>query len=276
MSLPQEAKLKRSLVTVIEGPRLQVLSRPNFTEEFREFLSLYGQVWKQSELSTPAERLVEFAGRVCYMSFSRPAPRNTTEYIRHLIIQGHESVLEHAVWSFVLSGVSRAFTHQLVRHRVGFSYSQLSQQYHDEEDAQFVVPPEIQNNPKALAIWETVVASAKEAYRTLSSNLAASAKHPKGTKMHRESARALRSAARSVLPNATATAIVVTANARALRHFFRNRGSIVGDLEMRRVASLIFSNLVADAPALFQDFDVREHEDGWPIMHHRASHDVSK
>jgi len=78
--------------------------------------------------------------------------------------------------------------------------------------------------------------------------------------------RAIRSAARSVLPNATETKIFVTANARALRHFFRVRGAIEGDEEMRRVSAALLALLKAEAPALFADYAVDALADGSPIV----------
>src|SRR4051794_15196054 len=96
-----------------------VLSRPSFHDTAAlSFLRAEDTGWRRDSAGTPAEELVEFAGRVCYMSFgSRQSPRTNREYIQNLIVQGHESVLEHASWTLLLSGVSRSFTHQLVRHR---------------------------------------------------------------------------------------------------------------------------------------------------------------
>src|SRR5207302_70772 len=114
----------------------------------------------------------------------------------------------------LLTGVSRAFTHQLVRHRAGFSFSQLSQQYHDESDAKFVVPFGLAENPQALEVWERVTKGTMDAYRNI---LKCISDLPSLDR--KEALRAIRSAARSILPNATETSIVVTANARSLRHF---------------------------------------------------------
>src|SRR5579864_6542610 len=114
--------------------RIFLLARPQFGQSYQHFLDEFlpedQRQWRQNDSATAAERLVEFAGRVCYMSFgSRQSSGTTAEYIRRLIRNGHDSVLEHASWTILVSGVSRAFTHQLVRHRAGFSFSQLSQQY---------------------------------------------------------------------------------------------------------------------------------------------------
>jgi len=111
-------------------PRAFLLGRPQFDEAYLDFLAYVlppeQAFWTKKGVATPAEWLIEFAGRVCYMSFgSQQSAKTTGEYIQNLIRNGHESVLEHAVWSFALVGISRAFTHQLVRHRVGFAFSQL-------------------------------------------------------------------------------------------------------------------------------------------------------
>ena len=87
-----------------------------------------------------AEKLVEVAGRTCYMSFSKPRPGGNKAYIDHILEVGHGSVLEHAVFSLMITGVSRSLTHELVRHRSGFGYSQLSQRFVDESKCAFVLP----------------------------------------------------------------------------------------------------------------------------------------
>jgi thymidylate synthase (FAD) len=253
-------------------PNAYLLSRPKFDGPHQAFLQAFlpdGEgYWNEDGSATAAERLVEFAGRVCYMSFgSRQSKKTTAEYIHHLIRKGHESVLEHATWTIALRGVSRAFTHQLVRHRVGFSFSQLSQQYHDESDARFIRPAGIDQVPAAAAAWDKAMHNSKAAYKNILRALAA-ADQTRATE-RREANRSLRSAARTVLPNATETAIVITANARALRHFFKVRGGIVGDSEMRYVAATILEVVRPDAPAFFTDFAVEHPADGLPLVVYR-------
>src|SRR5207253_10437838 len=103
------------------------------------------------------ESLTEIAGRVCYMSFVRPRPGGNQAYLEHILDVGHGSVLEHAVWNFIFTGVSRALTHELVRHRAGWAYSQLSQRYVDESFAEFVEPDCIDDVPELHALWQVVV-----------------------------------------------------------------------------------------------------------------------
>lgn len=206
------------------------------------------------------------------MSFGeQQSPRANRAYIDHLIRMGHESVLEHVNWTFLVEGVSRAFTHQLVRHRPGFAYSRLSQQYHDEAEASFVEPGELQDDLEAQREWRRAVEEARQAYRKINEALDRAS-----TLRGKERTRAVRSAARSVLPNATETKIVVTANARALHHLLKVRGSVEGDLEMRRVSAGLLKILKHEAPALFADFSIVALADASPmVVHHSAAETVA-
>ena len=249
-------------------PHIYLVAKTNFDlNSFLEFLKNTKATWTRSLSATEPEELVEVAGRVCYMSFGpRQSPKNNAEYIRHLIQAGHESVLEHVNWTFVIEGVSRAFTHQLVRHRVGFSFSQLSQQYHDESEAEFVEPLHLDQFPAAQEAWHRSIDASRDAYRKIRDVISEEEAKLGLDGQKRESLRAIRSMARSVLPNATETKIVVTANARALRHFLRVRGGIPGDAEMRIVAAQLLTLLSDEAPALFFDFRVEQLPDGSPIV----------
>lgn len=248
--------------------RVYLVGRSHFeVDAFLSFLYHQETSWKRSADATEAEEIVEVCGRLCYMSFGEAqSPRSNAEYIRRLILMGHESVLEHVDWTFLLTGVSRAFTHQLVRHRVGFAFSQLSQQYHDEKDAEFVEPSHLKEFPSALTAWRHAMQTAKEAYRTIAKSLQQLEAAPDLALQQKELKRAIRSAARSVLPNATATKIMITANARALRHFLKVRGAIPGDEEMRRVAAALLTHLQIEAPSLFFDFAIDTLPDGSPIV----------
>ena len=251
-------------------PTVYVLMRPTLDEDaLVSFLASRELEWARTDNATPAEEIVEIAGRVCYMSFgTRQSPRSNREYIENLVQRGHGSVLEHIVWTFALSGVSRAFTHQLVRHRVGFAFSQTSQQYLDHREARVVVPSAIDSDEALRAVWDEAIDTAFAAYDALLSELDP-AFGPVTEK--REKLRGARSAARSVLPQATEAPIVVSANARALRHFFAVRGAVEGDEEMRKVAALILTEVSADAPAAFSDFYIEMLDDQLPIVRQESS-----
>lgn len=251
------------------APKLYMISRPSLDlEEVIRFLKDEAVGWERSHEARPGEELVELGGRVCYMSFGEAQyTKPTSAYVANLIRRGHESVLEHAYWTFILTGVSRAFSHQLVRHRVGFSYSQLSQQYHEETDPRFALPSAIRGQPKLEALWRDCVAGTHSAYNQILRHLE-DLEAREDAEEGREHLRELRSAARSVLPNATETKICVTANARALRHFLKLRGALIGDEEMRAVSSLILESVRRDAPSLFQDFTIGSLRDSSTVVRH--------
>src|SRR6266478_1872294 len=233
-------------VDLTDCARLYLIGRPSMcAENIHRFLTDEDTSWRRSPDATAAEEMVELGGRLCYMSFGEnQSPKTTREYIAQLILSGHESVLEHATWTILITGVSRAFSHQLVRYRIGFAFSQLSQQYHDETEARFVLPEFLEGHPGAVEVWSELVDLSKSAYKAIQEQIDLSPQKL-STKENR---RAVRSAARSVLPNATETKILLTANARAIRHFLEVRGNIPGDIEMLRVSALLLELMRAEAP----------------------------
>ncbi len=246
-------------VAVLTAPGVYVLARQQMAAgELDRFLADHGVTW-QTDTTIAAETVTETAGRVCYMSFARPRPGGNAAYLDHIKEVGHGSVLEHASWTFLITGVSRSLTHELVRHRAGFSYSQLSQRYVDESVAEYVEPAVIAGDPELHAVWLDAVRHAHAAYVTLADKLNAKlAADPAyaGTGQDARTARrkAARQAARSVLPNATETKITVTANARALRHFLESRGSVHAEPEIRQLANVLLDILQAESPNLFGDY----------------------
>ncbi|HET9004786.1 MAG TPA: FAD-dependent thymidylate synthase [Gemmatimonadaceae bacterium] len=232
-------------------PRLTLLARPVFTEPAHLPVEWLGE-------STDGERLAEFAGRLCYMSQKNPAKRNTRDYLENIKKQGHGSVLEHASYSVLLEGVSRSLTHELVRHRAGFAYSQLSQRYVDESDAHFVVPPAIIGDDALEDAWRGQIESALASYVGLVEQLMERYAWV-ADRVHRR--KMAREAARGVLPNSTETKIVVTANARAWRTMLELRSSEGAELEIRRCAVALIRLLQREAPAFFADFEIYTGED---------------
>jgi thymidylate synthase (FAD) len=237
--------------------------------ELDRFLADHGVSW-ESDSSIAAEVLTETAGRTCYMSFAKPRPGGNSTYLTHIKEVGHGSVLEHAVWNFIITGVSRSLTHELVRHRAGFGYSQLSQRYVDESVAEYVEPDIIARDPELHAIWLDAVKQVHAAYIQLAEKLNARLADPKAAAAamlppdtdRTTRRKAARQAARSVLPNATETKIFVTANARALRHFLEQRGSAFAEPEIRKLAGVLLDVLQKDAPNLFCDYTKNPLPDG--------------
>ena len=215
------------------------------------------EVTWQTDTEVGGEALAEMAGRVCYMSYGKGRKTNK-EFIEHIVDVGHGSVLEHAVWSFLFTGVSRSFTHELIRHR-HFSYSQLSQRYVDESNADYVEPDAIADDPELHAIWTDAVNASRDAYVRLVEGLQKRFTDVESKTLRRKMAR---QAARSILPNATETKIFVTANARALRHFIELRGSEHAEVEIRKVAVQVLGIMQKEAPAMFSDYRLVPLADG--------------
>jgi thymidylate synthase (FAD) len=162
------------------------------------------------------------------------SPKRRAKLLRAVVSRGHHSVVEHAVFTFSLEGVSRAMTHQLVRHRIA-SYSQQSQRYVRFDSPTYVTPPEVEGRPDALPTFDAAVEGAWGAYREM-----VEAGVPEED-------------ARYVLPNAATTNITVTMNARELLHFFRLRCCLRAQWEIRRAALKMLDECKRVAPVIFQD-----------------------
>lgn len=264
----------------IVTPRIYLVGIQKVVEDgIGHFLEDHDVSQWSTDTVVAGEKLVEVAGRVCYMSFGKPRPGGNKAYIGHILEVGHGSVLEHAVYNFIFTGVSRSFTHELVRHRAGWGYSQLSQRYVDESVAEFVCPEAIERNPAALETWKVSCKQSHESYLTLVQQLLEEEPCPackgplqsvtdscwncehKLTQEERTAVRKnVRQAARSVLPNATETKIFVTVNGRALRHFLELRGAKAAEPEIRNVAHTLWGVLKEQAPNIFGDYSLENGE----------------
>jgi thymidylate synthase (FAD) len=245
---------------LIREPRVYLLGRQVIDEEaLAAFLADHDVSQWTTDTAVAGEKLIETAGRVCYMSFQRPRPGGNKAYIGHLLEVGHGSVLEHAVFNLLFTGVSRSLTHELVRHRAGFGFSQLSQRFVDESKCAFVEPEVIAADSELHRIWLESVQASQAAYRALADRLTETFKYLPDKTLRRKKAR---EAARSVLPNATETKIFVTANARALRHFIEMRGDAAADVEIRGLAVAVLKLLQQEAPNLFGDYTLTDLPEG--------------
>src|SRR5205809_815773 len=242
----------QSKPTYVSKAKVYLLGRQALvSQELERFLNDEGALFT-TDTEQAAEVLAEIAGRTCYMSFGKGRKSNQ-EYLENILSSKHGSVLEHAVWNLLITGVSRALTHELVRHRAGFGYSQLSQRYVDESHAAFVVPPAILGDATLESEWERQVAEAQSAYvhvvEALMQRYVWVADKGHRRKMARE-------AARSVLPNAADVKIVVSGNARAWRTMLELRCGEGAELEIRRMAIACLRVLQREAPALLSDFEI--------------------
>ena len=175
------------------------------------------------------EELLEHAGRVCYRSQSQGNPG---KFLQARIREGHESLIEHASATFEISGISRACSHQLVRHRLA-SYSQESQRYCDTGEWEPVIPSSILECGWATSIFDKYMDRAKVLYEEL-----------RELGISKEDAR-------FVLPNATPTRIIVTMNFRSWRHFCTIRCDKQSQWEIRKLAIKILNLLYEQAPSVF-------------------------
>ncbi|MEC9438647.1 MAG: FAD-dependent thymidylate synthase [Chloroflexota bacterium] len=217
--------------------------------------------------------VIEISARMCYMSFGR-GRRDITDFINNLLSSKDGSVFEHVNYGFIVTGVSRSLTHELVRHRAGFAYSQRSQRYVDETEGTFVVPPALSSerdfSKEARKVLDDALIHAAESYTELVTALEKSL--PKSIfDSNTDRRKAIRQAARSVLPNATETKVFITANVRALRHFIEMRGAIFADWEIRFLAIEILKLLQVEAPLLFGDFLIEDLDDGTQITYPKYS-----
>jgi thymidylate synthase (FAD) len=247
---------------IIREPRVTVLARQQFV--YPEHINWH------SDSDVAGEVVAEFAGRLCYLSFGEDAGlegghksiqgRTTNEsYLGNILTTKHGSVLEHAVWTLLLEGVSRSLTHELIRHRAGFGFSQLSQRYVDESEIAFVLPPEISDGSRAFEIWSEACEQSLDGYRALLDELTDQVGDHGPATMRKKRAR---QAARAVLPNSAETKIVVTGNARAWRHFMESRGSGSADLEIRRLSGYVLRIMHEEARHIFGDMRLVPSPDG--------------
>lgn len=194
------------------------------------------------------DTLVEFAGRACYQSWQRPNPKTATNegYIANILAQGHFSVLEHASATFYVQGVSRALTHELIRHR-HLSYSQLSQRFVNEggREDNLVLPPAAHDDMAAAMIHQRAHDQAHLIYNDLVA-------HYTSKGLPRKQAR---EAARAVLPNQQETKLTITANLRAWREFIQKRNTVAADAEIRILAQKVLEHLRVIAPNSVQDLE---------------------
>ena len=236
-------------------PQVFLLARPAINEEgLAAYLRAVGASGWATDASSAGEKLIEVAGRSCYRSFEPGLNRNVTKiregsksYLENILKVKHGSVIEHANWTFAFFNVSRVFTHEVVRHRAGTAISQESLRFVRLTEIGMWLPPEIRENPKALAIFEEAVTTSEEAQRRLAEVL-----EIEGRPFHEK--KALTSAMRRIAPDGLATTIIWTANARTLRWVIEARTEPGAEVEIRIVFGKVAEIMTREAPNLFGDF----------------------
>jgi thymidylate synthase (FAD) len=240
---------------IFTEPRVFLLSRPaldmgglaGFVGETGNAVPEAGGTDKGADL------LVEAAGRTCYCSFKDLFSDNWG-FLSRAREAGHGSVFEHANFTFGVARCSRGFTHQMVRHRAGFAYSQESTHFikYSREKARFYVDRYALEG--AEDVGRAALASALEKYEIAYTFL-----RNRDTGRHDCSG-----AARQLLPQAIESKLVFTANVRALRHFIEERCNSHNTMETRLVAAQTLAILKTEAPASVQDLKMSLDEAGAP------------
>lgn len=265
--------LKSPGVALVAMPKFLPMEATNFVNSFGDVFDAadYENDWYLAEkprdwvaLDPPmklddATALCKFAGQTCYLSFGEKRTRNDPEsvqrYFDNILTSGHGSVLEHAYYSMVVWGVDRAFSHELVRHRAGWAYSQLSQRYVDGKTLRFVERPEYQDDPTLHGRFERWIDAAREEYNLRAMGLSIKMQDALEKLPSTDRRKAVNQAARNCLPNETETAVVLTGNVRAWRHVLEMRASQYADVPIAQVTLCAHEILSAVSPVLFGDYE---------------------
>ncbi len=258
----------------LKGPGLVLLAMPKvdlrglqgFLDGFDTELGFADYLNDSTELP-PAETLLKVAGQLCYMSFGPKRTKNqdAPKYFANIKESGHGSVLEHANFTFLFYGISRSLTHEMVRHRAGFGFSQVSQRYVSGKVLRFVERPEYQQDEVLHQDFVEWIDAAAARYEKRANRLLKLQSKGLGIlsgEAKTDLRKKVQQAARSCLPNEAEAPIVVTANLRAWRHFIEMRANIHAETEIRALAFYVFRCLSLVAPTLFDNYRVEELLDG--------------
>lgn len=234
-----------------------VLAETKLSEGHKDFLSFLNVPKWQTDAVSDAEKLIEMCGKLCYMSFdtelnknlTRTGARNNFDYIQQgLISTMHGSVLEHSTVTFALMNVSRVVTHELIRHRAGAAYSQVSGRYvRLNEIVMTEMPSCIKNNENALSIVDETLDVVEKAILDLSKE------YELDTSTNFALKKEVTSAIRRIIGNGQANHIIATFNHRAIRHIISMRSSAHAEEEIRLVAEKMWDIVSVKYPAIYAD-----------------------
>lgn len=231
-------------------------------DAFQDYLAYRGEKWTtidtdELNASDPAT-VSEWAGRVCYMSFSNAKSRERERYLQDSVMaHKHGSVIEHVSFNLLCADVARDIQLEFVRHRAGTGYSWESTRFTDKH-LRFVVPPRLRDTPEALEIFRAGILRQVEAYEAL--RKLAESEGDEGTLKRKR----MKEAARGFLPGCRASDGMITLNARSARHIISLRTDEHADLGIREFAYEIYKVLKDAAPAFFADAIETTVSDGPP------------
>ena len=258
--------LKSPGVVLIAAPAVNLGGMKKFLDGYPKDYKFDRYFDDPTKLS-PVDQLIKIAGQVCYASYGpvRTFNKDVEGYVENLIHSGHGSVLEHPNFSFLLYGISRSNSHEIVRHRAGVGYSQLSQRFVSGRVLRFVERPEYQGDETLHNDFEETIDFIAKKYEWRTSYLLA--KQKAGDKILSAEAKTdlrkkVQQAARSVLTNEAETVIVMTGNIRAWRHMISMRASEHAEVEIRKTFFNVYQVFDKVAPTEFRDFKVVNLPDG--------------
>ncbi|GIW65834.1 MAG: hypothetical protein KatS3mg094_353 [Candidatus Parcubacteria bacterium] len=261
--------LKSPGVIMIAKPEIKIENTKNFLSEYQNNFEDY---LSDPDKLTAGTQLIKFSAQLCYMSFGpkRTWNKDANRYFENIKSSGHGSVLEHSYYSFLIYGVSRSLTHELIRHRAGFAYSQQSQRYVSGNLIRFVERKEFQDNKYLHNLFEKRIDRIKEEYEEINNILKKEQEKLKilgqssddESHLKTELRKKLNQTARAIFTNETEAPIVVTANIRAWRHTIEMRANNYAETEIRELFFRIFLCLALVEPILFNDYKIIEYKDG--------------
>ena len=261
--------LKSPGVVLISKPAVRITGIEKFLNGFKHRPDFKEYLLDKIK-NSPAAILSKFAGQLCYMSLGRGRSLNQEirKYLDRIKEQKHGSVFEHSNFTFLIYGISRSLTHELVRHRAGFGFSQVSQRYVDSKHSKtlrFVERPEYQSDEELHNLFVARIERAVKEYEEAAERLLD--KQHDGWKLlagekKTDLRKKVNQCARSLLPNETEAPIVVTANIRAWRYFIEQRANDHAEIEIRELAIRVFLCLATIERELFSDYTIIELSDG--------------
>ena len=252
-------------VALISQPSASLLNAEGFIRGYG-----FGDTYLDDERRRPQNMgdgvaVAKFGGQLCYLSLGEERTKNADykAYIDHILDSGHGSVLEHANYGLLLYGVSRALTHELIRHRHA-SPSQLSQRYVAGKHLRFVADRSTVASAELLIRFQDYIDAAREEYAQREALLLRGAGITgKPTTAQRK---AVRQSARRCLPNETETVLLLTGNIRAWRGIIDQRSSPFADAEIAALAWRLFLVLAVTEPDFWLDYEVKRRDDGIPYV----------
>ncbi len=261
----------------IDTPKVYLVGKTQLVPEGLDaFLRDIGAPeWTPDPDVSGGENLIEAAGRMCYRSWQpydpdKPEATNpnvgrvrqgNTSYIGNVLRSGHGSILEHVSLSFICCGVSRVFTHELVRHRAGMAFSQESLRYVRLDDLAAWLPDAVTGNPEAQTKFREVFEFLENVQRDLATLFDIENIKDFHTKKQ------LTSMFRRLAPMGLGTTIMVTGNLRAWRHIISIRTAEAAEEEIRLVTSQIAEICKREFPNVFQDMTHDPATGEWRFEH---------